>query len=92
MMKKVFCIFIIVIFSVPIYAQVSNNLEEKFTPRKRLLLKQSDIISVPEAVEKKILSGKLIQNISEKKYLNDRGLISLEAKMFLEVINGYKLD
>ena len=40
--------------------------------------KQSDLISIPVELESKILSGKLIQNVSEKKYMQVNGLLSPE--------------
>jgi subtilisin family serine protease len=54
--------------------------------KQSILLSQEDLISIPIELESKILSGKLIQNLSEKIYLYERGLLSKEKANELVVI------
>ena len=77
-MKKLLIILIYLSFSSFFYSQQITNPEFIATPKKHILLKQSDLISVPLELENKILSGKLIQNISEKKFLYEEGLLLIE--------------
>lgn len=69
-----FLIFLLICsFNHPQQIVVDNNTA---SPKQRILLSQEDILILPLEVEQKILSGKLIQNISEKRYLLERGLIT----------------
>lgn len=59
-----------------IYPQQIVVYENTVHPRQRIMLSQENIISLLPDIEQKILSGKLIQNISEKRYLIDSGLLT----------------
>ena len=75
-MKKVLFIIISLSLSSLFYPQRISTIENKFPAKKHIILQQDDIISVPVNLEKKVLSGKLIQNISEKIYLYEEGILN----------------
>ncbi len=86
-MKKQLFLLVFILLSSLYYSQQLTPVEFNSSPKMRVLLNQIDLISIPVEVENKILSGKLIQNISEKKYLFENGL--LKADQILELIVIY---
>ena len=77
-MKKPLFILIYLSLSPFFYSQQITEVEYAATPKKHVLLNQNDLVSVPVDLENKILSGKLIQNISEKKYLYENRALDYE--------------
>ncbi len=66
-MRKNIVIFLIMFVVIPTFAQ-NNNQKQKET-NARIILKQNQYIQVPANLSNKILSGKLIEKLSEKKAL-----------------------
>lgn len=85
-MKKQVLILVFILLSSLNYSQQLTPVEFQSSPKVRVLLNQSDLISIPVEVENKILSGKLIQSTSEKKYLFENGLINADQLLELVVI------
>ena len=79
-MKKTLFILFFLSLSSFFYSQQITNIDHRNMPKKHVLLNQNDLVAVPIESENKILSGKLIQNISEKKYLFENGLINKEQQ------------
>jgi subtilisin family serine protease len=74
-----------------LFSQQITDAQHSFTPKNHVLLEQSDLISIPPDLESKILSGILVRNISEKKYLHTNGLLT-EAdarEMVVIYVNDY---
>ena len=80
-MKNLLFLLIFLLFCSFNYPQQMVVDKNTFSPKQKILLSQEDMLLLPLEVEQKFLSGKLIQNISEKRYLLERGLItSQQAK------------
>ncbi|MDP2366569.1 MAG: hypothetical protein Q8M94_22670, partial [Ignavibacteria bacterium] len=77
-MKKTLFILFYLSLSSFFYTQQITNIDFTSMLKKHSLLNQNDLISTPVDLENKILSGKLIRNISEKKYLFENGALNEE--------------
>ena len=84
-MKKSLFILVYLSLSSLFFSQQLTNIEFTSSPKMRVILNQDDLITIPFDLEKKILSGKLIQNISEKKYLFENGTLT-EAQLKEKVV------
>ncbi len=72
-MKKTLLIAILVSFCSFFYPQRISSTENTIPVKKHVLLQQNTMQSVPNDFVNKVLSGKLIQNISEKNYIYQNG-------------------
>jgi hypothetical protein len=77
-MKKILLVLIYLSLSSFFFSQQITNVDDTSKPKQHVLINQNDLVVIPVDLESKILSGKLIQNISEKKYQFENGPQSAE--------------
>lgn len=84
-MKKQLFIIVFSLFYLLIPAQIIDQVEFSKSNSERILLQQENYIQLTEAQQSKILSGKLIEKISAKKYQLSKGEIT-QSQSFTKVV------
>ena len=81
MNSKIYFNQFLILFLIPTLLfsqQISNSYEHSITSQFPLL-NQKDVIALPSDLQSKVLSGKLIQRISQKRKLAQNSISSLET-------------
>jgi len=75
-MKKI--AILVLIFTSIVFSQKIVQNHSKIDYRKQAILKQNDLVTILSINQKKVLSGKLIENISRKQILSKNSISSAE--------------
>ena len=75
-MKKILFVLACISFSSFFYPQQVTSVDYTSIHRNQVLLTQNDLMAIPVGLESKIMSGKLIRNINEKKYLYENMILN----------------